>query len=154
MTKGFEQYGYGLYLPTGSVKKEVRRSFQETPLEMKKKVKTKDISKIMLHCMRMEISRLTDTYLDGTGDMQNVLKLERALEKLGEDYGVTFVIAVSGDDIIIDTEEILNEVAGDLSEYNLVSSMLHDGVKVLDDISALTGEQKVSDSEAKKLDIE
>lgn len=142
----------GLLIPKGGVgsqKREVRRSFDTTPKKMPKK-KTVDIPAPALHAMNMEIDRLVDRYLGETTDFQNVIKLEDALHDLGEDYGVTIVLSVlerSGKPyVIIDTEEILNEVADDTPDAKLHQMFVDKAhgkgqIKVKSDVDVLFDER-------------
>ena len=116
----------------------IRRNFQDTPLEAHKKTREVEIPKVALHAFRIELARLQDKYLDSGSSMQALIQFENAARALGEEYGITVVLAVDSDgNVMIDTEEILVEVAGDLTDYEIASKYLHGGVAVKDDLSIL-----------------
>jgi hypothetical protein len=124
--------------PTVINEQYVRRNFQDTPLEAHKKTREVEIPKVALHAFRIELARLQDKYLDSGSSMQALIQFENAARALGEEYGVTVVMAVDGDgNVLIDTEEIITEVAGDLTDYEIASKYLHGGVAVKDDLGIL-----------------
>ena len=134
--RGWEEYGNGLYIPAGSVKKSrtLRKDFQAQPLEMHTKTKFKEISKPALAAFQLEVGRLVEKYLSVSTSFHSVLEFERQLEKIGEEYGLTPVVAVDGENIIIDTEEKLSETPGEVAEYQMFADKFHGGAKVVDDI--------------------
>ena len=138
-TRSWDAMGPGLLVPPGSVKKQqLRKNLQETPLEVHKKTKTVTMPKPVLHAFRMELSRLIEKHLETATDMTHVLAFENAANKLCDEYGVTLALAVdSTNTIIVQTEELIIEDAGDVSMYQQFSDKLHGGAKVHDDVETM-----------------
>lgn len=117
--------------------------------------KTVEISMLARAALNFEISQLEKTILGDTTSFQNVLKFESELQKLGEEYGVTIRCRVYQDlkgeyCIDISTEEELIEVAGDMSEYKLVSEACFGTTEVKDEVDLVLN-PKVSQDEFHKI---
>lgn len=142
-SKNWDQLSHGLLVPQGynKGKREVRKNFNELPLQTMKKTKVVDIPRPVLVALNMEMEKLVSKWLDESNQWINVIKFEEAAQRLGEEYGVTIVIGIieteEGPTINIDTEEILNETAGEVEQYQQFSDKFHGGAKVKDDIEIL-----------------
>lgn len=138
-TKSWQSLGPGLLVPPGSVRtKKLRKKIQETPLEVHQKTKVVEMPKPVYHAFKMELSRLIEKHLDTATDMTHVLAFENAANQLCEEYGVTLALAVDDqNNIIVQTEEMIVEEAGEVSMYQQFSDKLHGGAKVHDDIEVM-----------------
>lgn len=139
-TRTWQDLPAGLLVPPGSVsrKKQLRTEFQETPLECHKKTRTVEMPKPVYNAFRMEMARLESKHLDTATDMTHVLAFEKEASTLCEEYGVTLALAVDGENnIIVQTEELIVESAGEVELYQQYSNALHYGEKVMDDVALL-----------------
>lgn len=113
------------------------RAFHERPLEVKQKTKVVEWPKPVVAAFHIELARLVSRYLDTASSFTAVIQFENAASKLCEEYGVTLAVSVSGNDITVDTEEIIQETAGELHQYQMFADAVHGGVKVKDDVDIL-----------------
>lgn len=128
--------GTQLILPESELKKHKRKLSSAQPLQTESKFKVVELSKPELLAFNTRVEVLTEQYLGQTTQYANVLKFEDAYHKLCEEFGLTGVVAVTGEgNVILDTEEHIEEVAGDLEEYQMISDAVFLGEKVKDDIS-------------------